>query len=161
MTLYLAYGSNLCPKQMNARCPDSTYLGIINLRGWELFFMGLGYASIRRNKSQSTFCAIYDLTPRCEKTLDVHENVKTGEYRKEYIQIDEKTYLIYIANNTENNLPYNDYKQRILSGMKSRQAPETYIHWLEKHPNHTHNSPDKDYSDFGKGVKWLKSKDDT
>ncbi len=151
MTLYLAYASNLCHLQMEKRCPNSTFIGLFKLDDWELFFMSLGYASVREAKGKSTIAALYKLTPECEASLDMQERVDEEIYQKHYLEYDNKDHLIYIAKDTKTGLPYQDYKHRIIAGLKHREAPDQYINHVINIKDSGTNSPIKDYSDEGGG----------
>lgn len=151
MTLYLAYGSNLCPIQMQQRCPDSCYMGNAQIHGWKLSFTEIGAANVKESSSSSVFFAVYKLTEKCVSALDFHESIDIGTYKKETITVNEKPHLIYVASSQEVGKPYTDYKDRILSGMISRNAPTTYIKELQDISHHQENHPTRDYSDKGGG----------
>ncbi|KAL9087451.1 MAG: hypothetical protein Q9159_003663 [Coniocarpon cinnabarinum] len=79
--LYFAYGSNLWQRQMRQRCPNSEYVGIARLRGWQWFIYARGYANINETGQMSlatgdkVYALVYALTEHDERTLDRREGV--------------------------------------------------------------------------------------
>ncbi len=87
MALYAAYGSNLDPDQMRARCPHSPVQSVGWLRGWRLTFGGeeVGWdgplPTIVQDPTANTYVMLYDISPLDEKVLDQWEGA--GESRSE------------------------------------------------------------------------------
>jgi hypothetical protein len=116
--LYLAYGSNLHTGQMAQRCPAAKPLYAFDLPDWELVFRSV--ADIVRAPGKSVPVAVWEITDACEVALDRYEGVKSGLYRKEYVQIDEGPALVYLMNDTSIYPPGNFYYRTIEQG---------YEHW--------------------------------
>ena len=82
---YFAYASSLSKKQMSERCPDSKPLFRATLPNYKLIFAGWkrkwrgGYATITPSRDDKVYGAVYEISDRCLRILDEHENYP-GEY---------------------------------------------------------------------------------
>ena len=96
--LYFAYGSNLFHKQMKKRCKDSIYLKCFILKNYKLYFrnnyLGGGVADIQKKKKHKVLGAIYKISKRDEKKLDVYENFPKT-YIKKYFRLSGKKVMFY------------------------------------------------------------------
>lgn len=92
--LYFAYGSNLLLTQMKSRCPLSVPVERAILRDYELVYKdngrGRGVASIEYKKGSKVYGAIYELTDKCEKTLDKFEGVPRV-YTKQFVTVESRS----------------------------------------------------------------------
>lgn len=70
MKYYIAYGSNT-PQEMVDRCPDSVFLGVVELVGYELIFSR--YATIRPSFEKTLKVALYLISDEDERNLDYYE----------------------------------------------------------------------------------------
>lgn len=88
MMLYFAYGSNMDPEQMDARCPGARLLGAARLDGWRLTFdrfserRGGHVADIVPAPCAATWGVLWDVTPAHLDALDRFEGVAIGAYRR-------------------------------------------------------------------------------
>src|SRR6266481_6034295 len=88
VALYAAYGSNMDPAQMLARCPHSPQRGTGWLEGWRLTFGGedIGWdgalTTVVEDTAQRVFVVLYDVPEVDEKELDTWDGVTLGYYRK-------------------------------------------------------------------------------
>lgn len=85
---YIAYGSNLNTRQMERRCPDAKIVGTAILDGWELLFKGSktgSYLTIEQNPDGSVPVAVWEVSERDERNLDLYEGYPTFYYKKEII----------------------------------------------------------------------------
>lgn len=83
---YIAYGSNLHLSQMWKRCPTARVIGTSKLEGWELLFKGSqtgSYLTIEQNPNRSVPVAVWDVTERDERALDIYEGYPRFYYKKE------------------------------------------------------------------------------
>ena len=78
--LYFAYGSNLNWHQMKKeRCPGSKFLKSHNLKGYKLCFSHktnhsiYGHANIIKSKKSTVLGALWKITKKNEKVLDLYE----------------------------------------------------------------------------------------
>ena len=79
--LYFAFGSNLNRKQMKRRCSDSKYVGCYTLKNYKLSFRTNNYsggvidggvADIEKKKKSRVLGAIYKISNKYEKKLDIY-----------------------------------------------------------------------------------------
>jgi gamma-glutamylcyclotransferase (GGCT)/AIG2-like uncharacterized protein YtfP len=96
--LYFAFGSNLYQKQMKRRCKDSKYVCCHKLKNYKLafrhFYYGGGVADVERKKNSTVLGAIYRISKRDEKKLDVYEDFPTL-YKKYYFYYYGKKVMTY------------------------------------------------------------------
>ena len=123
--LYFAYGSNLNWRQMlEERCPGAKFITKYNLYGYKLIFSNynskavFGHANIEKNKNSKVSGAIWDITRKNEKILDVYEGVPTY-YQKEYIKWKGKKTLVYTQNVYVKKKPSSSYLHTIIEGYKN------------------------------------------
>ena len=83
--IYLAYGSNLNHKQMRERCPQSKFIGASILKGWQLLFKGA--ATIIADGNSLVPVGLFEITKKCEDSLDVYENFPSL-YNKKVVEIE-------------------------------------------------------------------------
>ena len=129
--LYFAYGSNLHHKQMKKRCKDSKYIGCFTLKNYKLFFrnfhFGGGVADVQKKKNSSVLGAIYKITRKDEKKLDIYEDYPKT-YIKKYFKIyGKKVMFYYMPKKTKHVLPSKRYLNIIIRGYKDCGYKDTYI----------------------------------
>ena len=78
---YIAYGSNLLLKAMAQRCPDAKVVGTGVLEGWQLLFKGC--ATIEPCPGKNTPVAVWEISERDEKRLDVYEGYPSFYYKQD------------------------------------------------------------------------------
>lgn len=139
--LYFAYGSNMDPRQMRVRCPDAVRMGRVTLDGFRFLINRRGVATIERDRRSNVMGVLWDLSPRCEATLDRFEGVLWGYYRKQEIIVrDEEGLelpaLVYIDPVRERGLPREGYLERVLLGARRAGIPlenfDSYINWARR-----------------------------
>ncbi len=80
---YFAYASNLNQKQMRERCSDSKPLFKAILPNHKLIFAGWrrkwrgGVATIKPSRDEKVYGAVYEISERCLRILDGHEDYPT------------------------------------------------------------------------------------
>lgn len=83
---YIAYGSNLNVRQMIRRCPEARVIGTGTLEGWELLFKGSKtgpYLTIEQSPDGLVPVAVWEVSERDERNLDVYEGYPNFYYKKE------------------------------------------------------------------------------
>lgn len=83
---YIAYGSNLHLSQMWKRCPTARIIGTSKLEGWELLFKGSktgSYLTIVQNPNCCVPVAVWDVTEKDERSLDIYEGFPRFYYKME------------------------------------------------------------------------------
>lgn len=84
MKLYLAYGANTNLSNMKSRCPEAKYICNITLHHHRLVFRGV--ADVVPNRGSKAVCAMWLITPECERALDRFEGFPTL-YVKRYVTV--------------------------------------------------------------------------
>jgi len=131
--LYFAYGSNMDKKQMALRCPNSKYLGIAKLEGYEFCLDSKGYSSISEVKSRHVWGAIWNVSEEDIRSLDRHEGVAAGAYERVTVKIstDESDLfdaLAYISLRDIENINKNpEYLQRVIKAATECWMDEEYV----------------------------------
>lgn len=74
-TIYFGYASNLSPRTMKQRCPDSAYAGLAVLRDWKWIINSTGYATIIPSPGDIVYGGLHFLSARDEAALDHSEGV--------------------------------------------------------------------------------------
>lgn len=75
MKIYAAYGSNMNIQQMKMRCPKAKLLGTGTIEGYRLIFRGSGrgVANIEELSGRTLPIVLWEITSRCEESLDIYE----------------------------------------------------------------------------------------
>jgi gamma-glutamylcyclotransferase (GGCT)/AIG2-like uncharacterized protein YtfP len=139
--LYAAYGSNLDPAWMLARCPHSPARGSGWLVGWRLTFAGEDHgwdgaiATVVEDPASQVFVALYDLSPDDEERLDAWE---TGLYRKLRLRVQtlegEELAWLYVLDAYEGGLPSASYLSILSNAAAAAGAPDDYVQDLRNRP---------------------------
>ena len=98
---YFSYGSNLCHRQMkNVRCNGCRYVKNTYLHDYDLSFCNpksdnvYGYANVQKKRGCKVPGAIWEITQKHEKMLDVYEEYPTS-YIKNYFNLDGNKVMFY------------------------------------------------------------------
>lgn len=86
MKFYLAYGSNLNVQQMQFRCPDARIVGVTQIPDYQLLFKGSktgSYLTIEQEKGATVPAAVWAVSERDERQLDVYEGYPNFYYKKQ------------------------------------------------------------------------------
>ena len=115
--LYFAFGRNLNQKQMKRRCKDSKYIGCYSLKNYKLvfrnYFLGGGVADIQKDKNSTVLGAIYKISKKDEKELDVYEDYPKT-YIKKYFKILGKKVMFYYMRKKSSPIKPRDYYFKIM-----------------------------------------------
>ena len=124
--LYFAYGSNLNWHQMKKeRCPGSKFLKSHNLKGYKLCFSHktnhsiYGHANIIKSKKSTVLGALWKITKKNEKVLDLYEGVNYNYYQKEYFSYKGQKALVYVQKIYYLKKPNSAYLHTIINGYKN------------------------------------------
>ena len=123
MRLYFAYGSNLNRENMAQRCPDALPVMSFTLPNWRLVFRTHADIVLEEYGREGAGVpgAIYEITERCERALDIYEGVAGGYYRKAYIGTPICPALVYIMTDrlgVDLATPTREYYERCVQGCK-------------------------------------------
>ena len=144
MPLYAAFGSNMDPARMGARCPHSPLQGTGWLTGWRLTFGGEEHgwdgalATIVEDPIDQVFVAIYDVTDEDVVHLDSLESADTGLYRKTRVRVStmagEQLAWTYVLDAYEGGLPSARYLGILADAAEAADAPQDYVSGLRSRP---------------------------
>ena len=129
--LYFAFGSNLNQKQMKKRCKDSKYIGCYSLKNYKLvfrnYFLGGGVADIQKDKNSTVLGAIYKISKKDEKELDVYEDYPKTYIKKYFKILGKKVMFYYMPKKTKHVPPSKRYLNLIIQGYKDCGYKNNYI----------------------------------
>ena len=129
--LYFAFGSNLNQKQMKRRCKDSKYIGCYSLKNYKLvfrnYFLGGGVADIQKDKNSTVLGAIYKISKKDEKELDVYEDYPKTYIKKYFKILGKKVMFYYMPKKTKHIRPSKRYLNIIIQGYKDCGYKDNYI----------------------------------
>jgi gamma-glutamylcyclotransferase (GGCT)/AIG2-like uncharacterized protein YtfP len=145
--LYAAYGSNLDPAQMSARCPHSPLRWTGWIPGWRLTFGGDGFdgalptlveAAEDQQAEAHVFVAVYDVTEADETTLDQWESADQGLYSKVRVRVETldgiETAWVYVLEDFEGGMPSARTLGILADAAQTAGAPEDYLTELRGRP---------------------------
>ena len=96
MIYYFAYGSNLHHLQMKRRCPNCRFIKKIILHNYSLTFRSkYGAADIEKKMGKKVYGALYIISKKAEKRLDIYEEYPTL-YKKMFFKYGNKKVMTYI-----------------------------------------------------------------
>jgi hypothetical protein len=142
--LYAAFGSNMDPRRMGARCPHSPLRSTGWLVGWRLTFGGEEHgwdgalATIVEDPLDQVFVAVYDVTDEDVSHHDALESADTGLYRKINLRVStmlgEQLAWAYVLDAYEGGLPSASYLGILADAAEAADAPEDYVAGLRARP---------------------------
>jgi gamma-glutamylcyclotransferase (GGCT)/AIG2-like uncharacterized protein YtfP len=142
--MYAAYGSNMDPARMGARCPHSPLRGTGWITGWRLTFGGEDHGwdgalpTIVEDPLEQVFVATYDVTDEDVTHLDMLESADTGLYRKIRVRVSTLTgdelAWVYVLDAYEGGLPSASYLGILADAAEAADAPEDYVKALRSRP---------------------------
>lgn len=151
MALYAAYGSNMDPAQMSARCPHSPQRGSGWLEGWRLTFGGddIGWdgalTTVVEDPGQRVFVVLYDVPEIDEKELDTWDGVTLGFYRKLKVRVQtldgDALAWLYVLDAYEGGLPSARHLGILVQAAVKADAPADYVEWLRSRPSNPGPKP--------------------
>ena len=131
MMLYFAFGSNLNQKQMKRRCRDSKYIGCYSLKNYKLvfrnYFLGGGVADVQKKNNSSVLGAIYKISKKDERELDIYEDFPKTYIKKYFRLLGKKVMFYYMPKKTKQVLPSKRYLNLIIQGYKDCGYRNNYI----------------------------------
>jgi len=137
MKHYFAYGANMDLDTMFDRCPYAKFIEVGELKGYHFIINTRGVASIIPDNDSSVFGIIWTITEEDEAFLDHFEGVKGGWYTKHTVTVrkivDNNIHdsLVYIASDSKEGKPIEDYFTNIIKWAKNYKFPKGYILYLE------------------------------
>lgn len=127
MKLYLAYGANTNREQMKVRCPAARYICNIKLENHRLVFRGV--ADVVQKSGSNVECAMWAITPECEKSLDRFEGfpyMYVKRYITTHLNGHRHRVMLYVmrAQSTRGqSLPPKSYEETLRGGYRDHGLP--------------------------------------
>jgi hypothetical protein len=120
---------------MAERCPDHQFHCLASLLDYRFLIGERGYATIEPSVGDSVHGVVYQLSSSDEKTLDRHEGVALGCYRKDYLTLSGphgriSDVLVYVDPRVTPGRPKDGYMIKILSGSSQFELPSQYQQFL-------------------------------
>jgi len=144
VTLYAAYGSNLDPAQMAARCPHSPLQGTGWVLGWRLTFGGEEHGwdgalpTLVEQPGEQVFVAVYDVTDPDEHVLDAWEGYDQTLYDKVRVRVQllegPVVAWLYVLNAFEGGLPSARTIGILADAAEAAAAPADYVAAIRARP---------------------------
>lgn len=134
--LYFAYGSNMDEAWMTDRCPHAELVDVIAVPGWRFALDSSGAATILPDEASSVEGLLWSVTPEDIRSLDRHEGIKSGCYRKETLPMDicgrKQMALVYLSNREPIQRDRRkDYMPRVVQAATVHGLSREYIRMLE------------------------------
>ncbi|WP_071517544.1 gamma-glutamylcyclotransferase [Geitlerinema sp. PCC 9228] len=147
---YFAYGSCMCPVDLKRTFGESTHNYVVDVAVLPNYRLGFYRRSAKRNcgvldvtpePRQHVYGVLYEIPQRLSNRLDEREEVPTGGYRREIVQVQDSqgnTYDNVRTYTVVNKLPHeiapNDwYFDVVLRGALTCGLPEEYCWQLFQH----------------------------
>ncbi len=136
MTLYFAYGSNMCRAPMRARCPSAREVGVATLAGQRLIVTRDGYASIVPAAGRVVHGLVWRLAPRDVAALNTYERLDTGLYRMVRLPVRlgarQVAAMAYVARSRTPGPPRRRYFASVLAAARELELPPGYVDALAR-----------------------------
>jgi gamma-glutamylcyclotransferase (GGCT)/AIG2-like uncharacterized protein YtfP len=136
MTLYFAYGSNMCRAPMRARCPSAREVGIATLAGHRFIVTADGYASVVAEPGGRVHGLLWRLVPRDLAALDAYESLDTGLYCAANLPVRlgarRMTAMVYVGRSRRPGPPRPGYLEPVLAAAREIGLPAAYIAALSR-----------------------------
>jgi gamma-glutamylcyclotransferase (GGCT)/AIG2-like uncharacterized protein YtfP len=153
MILYFAYGSNMHPRVMGARCPGARAIGPARLDGWRFLINKRGAASIWPDADHAVHGVLWWCNLGHIEALDAYEGVRWRNYfrRRLFVAQDagEAGAFVYTGSRHMPGVARPNYLlSAVLPGAREFGLPRCYIaqleSWLPRRPLGAHG-PGRQY----------------
>jgi gamma-glutamylcyclotransferase (GGCT)/AIG2-like uncharacterized protein YtfP len=142
MKRYFAYGSNMDPEQMAARCPGAVLEGVGMLQGYRFLVTEAGFGSVVPDPDGTVYGVVWRLLPSDEAALDAYEGIPGGLYRKTTARVqlvspaESVDAMVYVATTDRPGRPKPGYLEAVLKAAQHHGFPAAYVdelaRWLPK-----------------------------
>jgi gamma-glutamylcyclotransferase (GGCT)/AIG2-like uncharacterized protein YtfP len=116
---------------MTNRCPNHRFIGKGILKGYRWIISKRGYANIIKSETDEVHGVVYEITASDEQSLDRHEGVNSGSYKKKMmiVEVDgqNKKCLVYVDPLKQEGKPKQEYIKRINKGISDSKLPPEYV----------------------------------
>ena len=131
--LYFAYGSNMSPKQMQARCPGARPAGKAELSGWRFIITKRGTANIVPAEGGTVIGTLWRCLPHHLAMLDRYEAVRLRIYRRRTVVVrlgegHAAHAIVYVASLHQPGRARREYlTTAVLPGARAFGLPDAYL----------------------------------
>ena len=116
---------------MKRRCRDSKYIGCYSLKNYKLvfrnYFLGGGVADVEKKNNSSVLGAIYKISKKDERELDIYEDFPKTYIKKYFRLLGKKVMFYYMPKKTKSIPPSKRYLNLIIQGYKDCGYRNNYI----------------------------------
>ena len=128
-SLYFAYGANMHPESMRARCPGAIAVGQFNLRDWQLEFYN--HATIMPSPGLHVPGVIWSITEDCEYSLDAYEGFPTYYTKRDWHQDGLDFFFYEMTPGNRSGYPGNSYVSNIAASYRYWNIPGDALESIE------------------------------
>jgi cation transport regulator ChaC len=134
--LYFAYGSNMDLVQMSGRCERAATVSTAELPFHRFIINSRGVATVVPDPASTVRGLLWRITEEDERSLDQHEGVAEGTYKKAFVEVSvpsgRKTRaLVYVATDSTPGEARPGYMEKIVSAAEACGLPKTYVDQLK------------------------------
>ena len=134
--LYFAYGSNMDLVQMGSRCERAATVSTAELRSHRFIINSRGVATVVSDRASTVHGLLWRITKEDERSLDRHEGVVQGIYRKAFMKVSvsggrKVRALVYVATDSTPGESRPGYMEKIVSAAQECGLPQAYIDQLK------------------------------
>jgi len=134
--LYFAYGSNMDLVQMSNRCERAATVSTAELPSHRFIINSRGVATVVPDRASTVRGLLWRLSEEDQRSLDRHEGVVQGIYRKAFMKVNVSSgrkvrALVYVATDSTPGEARPGYMEKIVSAAEECGLPQTYIDQLK------------------------------
>jgi len=133
--VYFAYGSNMVPAQMRARCPAARIVATAVLRDHRFAIIRGGHGTVLRQPGARVHGVLWRLGRGEEAVLDRYEEVEAGLYRRARLAVEcggrSVAALVYVAAAIKPGRARAAYLAAIIASARAFAFPPDYVAALE------------------------------
>ena len=134
--LYFAYGSNMDLVQMSNRCERAATVSTAQLPSHRFIINSRGVATVVPDRASTVRGLLWRLSEEDQRSLDRHEGVVQGLYRKAFMKVNVSSgrkvrALVYVATDSTPGEARPGYMEKIVSAAEECGLPQTYIDQLK------------------------------
>ena len=131
-THYFAYGSNMDPVDMRARCQDAVFLEVGTIETVKFAINTQGVATVVRDDQGLVHGTLWRISAADEQALDQYERVELGLYTKTTMDVrledgGRRAAMVYVATDERPGTPRADYMANIVAAARAHRFPPSYI----------------------------------
>jgi len=136
MVVYFAYGSNMDLVQMSNRCEGAAVVSTAELPFHRFIINSRGVATVVPDRASTVRGLLWRVSKEDERSLDRHEGVVQGMYRKTFVRVHVPSggkvwALIYVSTDSTPGQARPGYMEKIVSAAQECGLPQTYIDQLK------------------------------